>query len=378
MSYKLVAVRNYIMRKKYKWILKPIFFQIDTETTHDWMIIFLRLVEKYAITRKITYWLCGYKNSALEQNVLDINFKNPVGLAAGWNYEGKLTHIIPALGFGFGTIGTITNNPYEGNTKPRLGRLVKSRSLLVNKGFKNPGIHKILEKLAGKKFKIPTGLSIGVTNTSTFSNQNDAISDIVKAFKAAENSEVPFGYYELNISCPNLQVNVEFYSPNSLEELLKAVTKNKLSKPLFIKMPIDKTDDEVLGMLEVVVKYPVSGVIFGNLQKNKNDPALDPSEVKRFQKGFFSGKPTEKRSNELISLAYKKYGKKLVIIGCGGIFNAEDAYKKIKLGASLVQLITGMIFEGPQIISDINLGLVKFLKADGYKNISEAIGKENR
>jgi dihydroorotate dehydrogenase len=124
------------------------------------------------------------------------------------------------------------------------------------------------------------------------------------------------------------------------------------------------------------LKYPVSGVIFGNLQKNKQDSSLDQKEVARFAKGNFSGKPTEKRSNELISLAYKTCGEKLIVIGCGGVFNAEDAYKKIKLGASLVQMITGMIFEGPQVISDINLGLVKLLKTDGYKNISEAIGKE--
>jgi dihydroorotate dehydrogenase len=239
------------------------------------------------------------------------------------------------------------------------------------------GIKKTLRQLERARFVIPTGLSIGVTNTSTLASQDNAVSDIVKAFEAAENSGVPFGYYELNISCPNLQVPVEFYSPDNLSELLNAVTKNKLSKPLFIKMPIEKTNEEVIGMLEVIVKHPVSGVVFGNLQKNKNDPALDPSEVKRFQKGFFSGKPTEKRSNELISLAYKKYGKKLVIIGCGGIFSAEDAYKKIKLGASLVQLITGMIFEGPQVVSDINLELVKLLKSDSYKNISEAVGKEN-
>lgn len=378
MSDKLVAIRNYIIQKKYKWILKPIFFKIDTETTHNWMIVFLRIVEKYTLTRKITYWLFGYKNSVLEQNILGINFKNPVGLAAGWNYEGKLTRIISALGFGFGTIGTITNKPYDGNAKPRLGRLVKSRSLLVNKGFKNMGIQKTLRQLERARFVIPTGLSIGVTNTSTLSSQDDAVSDIVKAFEAAENSGVPFGYYELNISCPNLQVPVEFYSPDNLSELLNAVTKNKLSKPLFIKMPIEKTNEEVLGMLKVIEKFPVQGVIFGNLQKNKKDPSLDQIEVARFARGNFSGKPTEKRSNELISLAYRKYGKKLVIIGCGGIFSAEDAYKKIKLGASLVQLITGMIFEGPQVVSDINLGLVKFLKADGYKNISEAIGKENR
>jgi dihydroorotate dehydrogenase subfamily 2 len=366
------------MRKKYKWILKPIFFQFDAELIHSNFLAIGQFLGKYYITKKITGAFFYYKHRTLEQNILDINFKNPVGLAAGFDYEARLTQILPEIGFGFETIGTITNNPYEGNPKPRLGRLVKSQSLLVNKGFKNPGMKETLKNLEKKHFEIPVGLSIGVTNTSSLENQDEAIRDIVESFESAENSTVPFGYYELNISCPNLKVDIKFYSPESLDALLSAVTKKDLRKPLFIKMPIDKTDDEVLGMLKVIEKYPVGGVIFGNLQKNKNDPSLDPAEVARFSKGFFSGKPTEKRSNELISLAYKTSGKKLVIIGCGGIFSAEDAYKKIKLGASLVQLITGMIFEGPQLISDINLGIVKLLKADGYKNISEAVGKENR
>jgi dihydroorotate dehydrogenase len=120
----------------------------------------------------------------------------------------------------------------------------------------------------------------------------------------------------------------------------------------------------------------VSGVIFGNLQKNRKDKALRTDEIKKYPVGNFSGKPTEQRSNELIALAYKGYGKKLIIIGCGGIFNAKDAYKKIKLGATLVQLVTGLIFEGPSLVAQINLGLAELLKRDGFNNISQVIGKD--
>ena len=147
-------------------------------------------------------------------------------------------------------------------------------------------------------------------------------------------------------------------------------------KPLFIKMPIVKTNKETMEMLDVIVKFPVAGVILGNLQGNRNDKSLNKEEVEKFSVGNFSGKPTEQRSNELIELAYRNYGKKLVIIGCGGIFNASDAYKKIKLGASLVQLITGLIFEGPQLAAQLNIDLAKLLKRDGFINISEAIGKD--
>jgi dihydroorotate dehydrogenase len=131
-----------------------------------------------------------------------------------------------------------------------------------------------------------------------------------------------------------------------------------------------------MSMLDVIVKYHIAGVIFGNLQKNRQDPSLNPDEVAKFDKGAFSGKPTFNRSNELISLAYQYFGEKLTIIGCGGVFSTEDAYKKIKLGASLVQLITGMIYRGPTLISQINDELSYLLESDGFKTLSSARGIE--
>jgi len=185
-------------------------------------------------------------------------------------------------------------------------------------------------------------------------------------------------YYELNISCPNLKGGVSFYPPKELNALLNAVGKLKIKKPVFVKMPIEKSDDEVRGMLDVIVKHKwITGVIFGNLQKDRKDPSFVQDEILTAGVGNFSGKPTFRRSNELIKLAYSGYGKKLIIIGCGGVFTAEDAYRKIRLGASLIQMITGMIFEGPQRITQINRELVELLSQDGYSNISEAVGVDS-
>jgi dihydroorotate dehydrogenase len=247
---------------------------------------------------------------------------------------------------------------------------------MVNKGFKNPGIKAIVQRLHRSRFDIPVGISIGQTNTTKHMTQREAVEDIVSAFKIADNSKIPFSYYELNISCPNLFGKVSFYPPENLSELLLAVTALKFKKPLFIKMPIDQNDEDIQKILKIIIEFPVAGVIFGNLQKNRKEQFLHEDEVKRFPVGNFSGKPTERRSNELIALAYKNYGKRLVIIGCGGVFSAKDAYKKIRLGATLVQLVTGLIFEGPQLVAQINLELPKFLERDGFKNISEAIGSE--
>ncbi len=362
----------------YRFTGKPAFFLLDPEWVHDNAMYFGNMFGKSTLIKGIFSFIFKFNHSSLKQEVAGIPFANPVGLAAGYDYTASFPCILPAVGFGFETVGTITNNASEGNEKPRLGRLIKSQSLLVNKGFRNPGAEAIVAKIARRKFEFTLGISVGVTNDPAISTLEAAIEDIVKAFRIFEESKVKHSYYELNISCPNLKTNVSFYDQKGLKLLLEAVSKLRLRRPLFIKMPIEKSNEEVKKMLEVITKFTVAGVIFGNLQKNRKDPALFKEEVVKWKKGNFSGKPTLKRSNELIAFAYKHYGKKLVIIGCGGIFSAEDAYTKIRLGATLIQLITGMIFMGPQLIAQINRGLVEYLKRDGYKDISEVVGVDSK
>ncbi len=356
-------------------LLRPVLFINDSEKIHTKLTQVGEWIGLHPLTNNIIKFVWRVEDKALTQTVAGITFSNPIGLAAGFDYEAKLCHVLPSLGFGFGTVGTITNKPYEGNPPPRLGRLIKSRALVVNKGFKNNGIDSIIQKHKHSRFVIPIGLSIGKTNSKEIVTQEQAISDIISSFHKAESAKLPFSHYELNISCPNLMGNVEFYSPVHLQELLRVIAELKISKPIFIKMPISETDEMTRQMLDVIVQFPIQGVIFGNLQKNRNDSSIVPAEAAKYQKGYISGKPTEKRSNELIRLAYTGYGNKLNIIGCGGVFSAKDAYAKIKLGASLVQLITGLIYNGPQLPAQINAGLIDLLQHDGYTHISQAVGK---
>ena len=358
-------------------MVRRIFFLFDPELIHSLVTTKGEIIGKSKTVTNFIGRFFAAKSPMLKQKIAGIEFSGPVGLAAGFDYEAKVVKILPALGFGFNTVGTITNFPYAGNPRPILGRLPKSKSLLVNKGFKNKGAVWTAKKLSDQTFKIPLGISIGKTNVKRKETQQTAIDDILSAFEIFEASNIKNAYYELNISCPNLYGNISFYPPKNLDELLTAVDKLKLSKPVFIKMPINETDGQTLKMLGVISRHKVMGIIFGNLQKDRKDPALYPEEVKKWKVGNFSGKPTWNRSNELISLAYKHYKGKLVIIGCGGIFSAEDAYRKIKLGASLVQLITGLIYQGPTLVAEINNELPKLLKKDGFENISEAIGTDN-
>jgi dihydroorotate dehydrogenase len=261
-----------------------------------------------------------------------------------------------------------------------LGRLPKSRSLLVNKGFKNSGISNILPKMPSKR-GIPCGVSIGATN-KPYDNLEAMIEDAFLGFKEADTFQ-NFDYYELNISCPNL-INIQnlpqkIDSPVGFKAILEKLNGLRLSRPVFVKMPLERSLEETKELLEVAVPYSfVKGFIFANLVKNRENPAFDPEEIKNAGKGNFSGKPVSAQSDALISFAYQKYGQRFTIIGVGGIFTAEDAYRKITLGASLVQLITGMIYMGPQSIGEINAGLVKLLHKNGFKNISEAVGANVR
>lgn len=365
-----------MFRFLYKSFIRPFFFRFDPEFIHEQMTKFGELIGRFSWKTWFLSKFFGQQYSELRQNILGLDFVSPIGLAAGFDYNAQLTQVLHCLGFGWQTAGTISRQAYEGNPRPRLGRLIKSQSLMVNKGFKNPGIEKTVQKLKSLDFEIPVGISLGVSNNEKIVSLEQAIDDVVESFKVCESSDLKIKYYELNISCPNLKVKIDFYQSENLKKLLTAIKKLEIPKPILVKMPINPPDAEILEMLKIISEFGLAGVIFGNLQKDRQNESLLSEEVAKFSIGNFSGKPTEKRSNELIKLAYQNFGDKLLIVGCGGVFSAEDAYKKIKLGASMVQLITGMIFEGPQLVSEINAGLVELLKKDGYKNIIQAVGRD--
>lgn len=348
----------YAVSRMYSFTAKPVFFSIDPERIHRIMVTLGKISGDIWPVKRLIAYCFQVQHPVLQKTFAGITFPNPVGLAAGYDYHADLTQVLSSVGFGFQTVGTITNSPYEGNPRPMLGRLPKSKSLMVNKGYKNLGADATISKLAGKRFPIPVGISIGVTNSSSMNTVKKVIDDIRICFQKFEQSTVQHSYYELNISCPNLNVDVSLYSPANLNQLLNVIDTLKLSRPVFIKMPIEKSDQEYKNMLDVILKHKIAGVIIGNLAKDRNNPALNKEEVKQFKNGNFSGKPTWESSNNLIALTRKYVKNKLIIIGCGGIFSPEDAQEKLNKGADMVQLITGMIYNGPQLIGSINQKLM--------------------
>lgn len=278
-----------------------------------------------------------------------------MGLCAGFDYNGEMARILGPVGFGWHTIGTVTYQPYEGNPKPRLGRLPNSKALIVNKGLKTLGAKEVARRLTGVQFTVPVGISIASTNAH-FDSDQEQIMDIVKGFLVFEKSHVNHSYYELNISCPNTFGGEPFTSSARLEQLLTVTDSLQLSKPLYIKMPIDQSEKETLQLLAVADEHNVQGVIFGNLTKDKNNPAVTPEDRKvwKSRKGNLSGRPTFARSNALIKLTRDNFYDRFTIIGCGGIFDTATAQAKLDAGADLLQMITGMVFNGPQVMGTIN------------------------
>ncbi len=323
--------------------------------------------------------LLRVSHPSLRVTVAGIAFENPVGLAAGFDHEGKLPLLVGALGFGFESIGTVTDGAYGGNAYPRLKRLVKSRAILVNKGFKSSGMAHVLARLSGQRWRVPIGISVGRTNTAAHEDHEDAIADILSALQKAKGSGVPFSYYELNISCPNLLKDISFYEPERFAQLLGALGGLGLDKPLFVKMPISLPDAEIDALIDVALRFPVAALIFGNLQHDRAHPSLDRAEIgpHASHRGNLSGMPCQARSDELVARAYRRSAGKIAIIGCGGIFTAADAYRKIRHGASLVQLATATIFEGPQIAAELCADLPKLLARDGFTHLSEAVGVDS-
>lgn len=345
---------------------------MDPEFVHDRVLNIGALLGKTKLGRSTTKSFLSFSSPILEQTIAGIHFPNPIGLAAGFDKNAELTDILPEVGFGFVEVGSITGEPCEGNPKTRLWRLPKSKSLVVYYGLKNDGAEKISKRLLNKQFKIPIGISVAKTNSEQTVGAHEGVADYVKAYKAFVNIG---SYTTINVSCPNAFGGQPFTEPSRLDLLLTEIEKTPCTKPIFIKLSPDLKYEEVDELLDVIGHHKITGIICSNLTKNRANKNIVEHNLPSV--GGLSGKVVENLTNELIKYVYRKTKSKYIIIGCGGVFSAEDAYKKIKLGASLIQLITGMIYEGPQIIGQINKGLAFLVEQDGYKNISEAVGKDN-
>lgn len=353
-------LRTQLIAFAYKRILKPILFLRDPEEVHDSMTYVGTLLSRSKLTQGITRAIFSYKNPILAQTVCGIPFENPIGLSAGFDKNAQLTNILPDVGFGFEEIGSVTGEPCGGNAKPRLWRHAEEKSLRVYYGLKNDGAENIAHRLSKTAFRFPIGVSIAKTNCAATAETAPAIADYVKAYLAFQ--EIG-SYVTINISCPNAFGGQPFTDVARLDQLLSAIDAVRDERPLFLKLSPDLSEAELHAIAEVALAHHIEGMITSNLTKQHEHG-----------NGGLSGKAVEAKSIKHLIYLRKTYGDKFILIACGGVFTAEDAYHRIRHGATLIQLITGMIFQGPQAIGEINRGLAELLKRDGFESITDAIG----
>ena len=339
---------------------------MNPESAHNFVLYLGRFLSFTKLSR-ILHPFFVFRDESLERDVLGIHFRNPVGLGAGFDKNGYLTGFFPDLGFGFMEVGSITANACSGNKKPRLYRLVKNKSLVVNYGLANHGADRIHDRLEGKKFKIPVLISIAKTNDSSIKG-DASVRDYVAGFtKMRSISDI----FVINISCPNAGDGRSFEDPVLLEKLLIALSKKRKGVKILLKISPDVEEKRLDKIISLAEEYNIDGFVISNLTKNRK--GLLKEKGLNFPGGI-SGPILTKRSNQLIRYVFRKTRGRFVIIGCGGISSGKDAYEKIKSGASLVEMVTGMIYQGPSVIKNINKDLARLLERDGYSNIKEAVG----
>ena len=264
----------FVTRTLYKYFFRPFLFLKDPETVHNRFTAVGSFFGKYPITKTLTRRLFSYQHKALAQTVCGITFKNPVGLAAGFDKDANLTDILEDVGFSFMQVGTVTAKPYGGNPTPRIYRLPRSKGAVIYFGLKNIGVEKIISKLKNRVSRtFPLSISVGKTNSPKTATTQAGIEDYYDCLKKLVGSNTG-DFYTINISCPNAFGGEPFTTPKELAQLLEKLTSLKVNKPVFLKMPINVEWQEFKKLLDIAVEFKIEGVIIGNLNKNHQDESV--------------------------------------------------------------------------------------------------------
>ncbi len=349
-------------------LIRPLLFKFskDPETVHNLALSFLKLAGHPPFSQ-LAQAVCDVTEQTLIQNIFGLQFKNPIGLAGGFDKEAKAVLGLAALGFGFLEIGTVTRHAQPGNPRPRISRLPQDAALINRMGFNNHGADALAETLSGlKNIQVPLGINLGKSKITELA---EAALDYLYSFAKLYS----FGdYFVVNISSPNTPGLRQLQGKSYLTDILRALTeyraKQVVRKPIMVKVVIDFVFEAIDEILQACKELGVDGVICSNTSIGRDGLSSPTNET-----GGLSGRPIREISTSMIRYIHKQMPQ-LPIVGVGGIFNAADAYDKIRAGASLVQIYTGFIYEGPLVVKKINQGLIKLLKRDGFSNISQAVG----
>ncbi len=356
----------------YRKLLKPVLFRLEAEKAHNLAYRFAKTASGSELLKALARLLYGYRSPKLTQNIWGLSFPGPVGLAAGFDKNGHIAEIMGAAGFGFVEVGSITARPSAGNPTPRLFRLPDDRALVNRMGLNNDGAQTVTRRLEKKRASVPTGVNIAKTHDPSLTG-DAAIEDYLHSFRQAR--EVA-DYITLNISCPNTSDGKTFEEPGALEELLSAlhIRDDARSIPTLVKFSPDLEREDLLSLLEVCEDHRINGYVATNTSSSREQLKTRQLALKRMGEGGLSGTPLLARSVRMVRWIREATNARKPIIGVGGIDSFESALEMLRSGADLLQVYTGLVYEGPGLAARINRSLVRHLKTEGKKSIHQIRG----
>lgn len=339
----------------YKLLIRPILFRFDAESVHRFSFGFLKIVNKISILKTIFRLLFSINDTKFEKQAFGLTFKNPIGLAAGFDKNAELIDLWEDLGFGFVEIGTVTPKPQAGNDKPRLFRLPKDKAIINRMGFNNEGVKIIAERLRKRKTKIIIGGNIGKNKTTP--NEN-AMDDYLICFEELFDC---VDYFVVNVSSPNTPNLRDLQEKEPLRLLLQTLQDKNFSKPkpkpILLKIAPDLTESQLDDVVEVVQSTKIAGLIATNTTISRAELQTSAEKINSIGAGGLSGQPLKNRATDVVKYLHQKSQNAFPIIAVGGICNTKDTKEKLDAGAVLVQVYSGFVYEGPQMVKKILKGL---------------------
>lgn len=357
----------------YKSIIKPLLFSLEAERAHEAALYMGKVTSRNTLFRILAKGVYNFQSPRLDQQIWGLTFRNPIGLAAGFDKNGEIPEAIEAAGFGFTEVGSITANPSTGNPRPRAFRLAEDEALINRMGLNNDGAQTVVKRLENKNLDIPLGINIAKTHDPGIMG-DAAIRDYLFSFKEALKVA---DYITVNISCPNTSGGKTFEDPSPLDELLAAfnIRKDASTIPTLIKFSVDLEREKLEELVNICEQHRVHGYVATNTSSQRKNLVSDSQRLKAIGKGGLSGKAIAEKSTRIIRWISEITKGQKPIIGVGGIHSFESALDKLQAGADLLQIYTGLVYEGPSLVKKINKQLDQYLKLHGMDSIHQIPSK---
>lgn len=369
------------MARVYETVVRPLLFRLDAERAHNLALRSSELAGRFELTRRTARRAFGFRDERLRVDCGGLSFDNPLGLAAGFDKNGRAPALLGALGFGHVEIGSVSAHPSEGNPRPRLFRLPEERALVVSYGVPNDGAEVISRRLDGGRDSARLGVNLVKTNDPARpAVEPDVYEDYARSFELLQDHA---DYVALNMSCPNSPGDRDFFDHlPRFDRLLARLSELSPRAPVFLKLKPTRDEGVLREIVAIADGYPFVAGFSINLPAGKPaDLRLSaPRELLERMPGAVGGRPVEQLVNDILARLYGVVGRdgRYGLMAAGGVFSAADALRKVRLGASVVQLYSGLVYRGPGIVREILSGMAAQLERDGFESVGDAVGADVR